>query len=136
MFHSVWCNQFMRNRYSKIASSVFISDTIHFNQFCYAVQNRGLRIFSTYHIKAGKSLQQFAVAVFQPMSLINDCYTPVDFPQLLEVRDDHFIGRDQHMETEYIGNRMTLTNSNFQHISTLKSKNEIKLAVYMDTGFL
>jgi len=81
---------------------------------------------STYHIKTRQSLQQFAVAILQPMSLVDDRNTPVNFPQLLEVGYDHLIGRDQRVETEYVGNRTTLANSNFQHINqagTGKRKN-------------
>ena len=74
-------------------------------------------MLSTHHIEARQPLQQFAVAVFQSMSLIDDCYTPVDFPQLLQIRYDRLICRYQHMETEYIGNGMALTNDSYQNTS-------------------
>jgi len=55
-----------------------------------------------YHIKAAESLQQFTVAVLEPMCLVNDCNPPVNSTQLLQVRDNHFICGYQSMEFVYV----------------------------------
>ena len=51
------------------------------------------------------------------MCLVDDRHTPVNFPQLFQVRYDHLVGCDQHVETEYVSNGTTLMNSSFQHVS-------------------
>jgi len=87
-------------------------------------------MFITYHIKARQSLQQFAVAVFQSMSLINNCYTPVDLPQLLQIWYDHLVRCYQHVATEDIGDRMALTNDSNQNTSHSGPEQKEKYSKY------
>jgi len=63
---------------------------------------------TAYHIKAAEPLQQFTIAVLEPMGLVNDCDPPVNRTQLLQVRDDHFVRCYQSMEFVYASYSITL----------------------------
>jgi len=63
---------------------------------------------TTYHFKATETLQKFAIPIFQSMCLINDCNSPVNGTQFLQVRDDHFICCYQSMKFVHIRYSITL----------------------------
>jgi len=69
-----------------------------------------------YHFKATEPLQQFTIAVLQPMGLVDDCNPPVNSTQFLQVRDDHFVGCYQSMEFVYIWYSITLQHA-FHNLS-------------------